>query len=78
MAMTADHPAPDKPSGYAELTREIRRRGLLGRRRGFYTGLFTTNLTGLVMVIVGMMLLRDTWWLMLLAAAFAVVSAQIA
>jgi fatty acid desaturase len=78
MALTTDHPADDKPSGYAELTREIRRRGLLGRRRGFYTGLFTTNLIALALVIVGMVLLHDTWWLMLVAAVFAVVSAQIA
>jgi fatty acid desaturase len=65
------------PSGYAELLGEIRRLGLLGRRPGFYAGLLTMNLLSLAIVVTSMVLLRDSWWLMLLAAGFAVVSAQI-
>jgi fatty acid desaturase len=64
-------------SRYAELAGEIRRLGLLRRRPGFYAGLLTANLLALAMVVTAMVLLRDSWWLMMIAAAFAVVSAQI-
>ncbi len=64
-------------SRYAELAGEIRRLGLLQRRPGFYVGLLTANLFALAMVVTAMVLLRNSWWLMMIAAAFAVVSAQI-
>jgi hypothetical protein len=64
-------------SGYAELAREIRRLGLQRRRLGFYTVLLIANLMALGGVAAAMTLLRDSWWLMLLAVALAIVSAQI-
>ena len=64
-------------SGYAELAREIRRLGLQHRRPGFYTVLLIANLMALGGVVTAMALLRDSWWLMLLAVALAIVSAQI-
>ena len=79
MSITESNPLPaPMKSGYAELTAEIRRLGLLRRRPGFYAGLATSNLVALAIVVGAMVLLRESWWLMMLAAAFAVVSAQIA
>ena len=74
---------PDRPpvphrSGYAELAAEIRRLGLMRRRPDFYVSLIAVNLCALTAVVTVMVLARDSWWLVLLAAAFAVVSAQIA
>lgn len=64
--------------GYSELVREIRSRGLLHRRPSYYLGLGALNLIGLLLVIAGLVLLHDSWWAVLLAPAFAVVSTQIA
>jgi len=66
------------PSGYGDLVREIRGRGLLHPRPTYYALLGTTNLTGLVLVVAGLVLLRDSWWTILLAPVYAVVSTQIA
>jgi fatty acid desaturase len=65
-------------SGYGELVREIRSRGLLQPRPGYYLLLAGLNVSGLVVVVACMLLLHDSWWLLLLAPAFAVVSTQIA
>jgi fatty acid desaturase len=78
MSVAQTKPTGVKPSGYAELAREIRRLGLLRRKPGFYTGLLVANLSALAIVIAAMILLRGSWWLLLIAAAFAVVSTQIA
>jgi fatty acid desaturase len=64
-------------SGYAELAAEIRGLGLLRRRPGFYGGVVAANLLALALIVTAMVLLRDSWWLMMLAIPFAVVSAQI-
>ncbi|WP_410790031.1 fatty acid desaturase family protein [Kribbella sp. C-35] len=64
-------------SGYVELAREIRRLGLQHRRPGFYTALQIVNLVALGGVVTAMAFLRDSWWLMFLAVALAIVSAQI-
>jgi len=65
-------------SGYSELVREIRRRGLLHRRPSYYLGLGALNLICLFVIVGGLVLLHDSWWAVLLAPAFAVVSTQIA
>jgi fatty acid desaturase len=78
MSVTQDNPIPVRPSGYAELTQEIRRLGLLHRRPGFYASLLIANLSALATVIAAMVLLRGSWWLLLIAAGFAVVSTQVA
>ncbi|MFC6152050.1 fatty acid desaturase, partial [Mumia xiangluensis] len=44
---------------------------------GFYAVLLIANLIGLGGVVTAMVLLRNSWWLMLLAVALAIVSAQI-
>ena len=64
-------------SGYADLAREIRCLDLQRRRPGFYAVVLIANLMTLGGVITAMAFLRDSWWLMLLAVALAIVSAQI-
>ena len=79
MTLASPVPAPlPSRSGYAELAAEIRRLGLMRRRPDFYLPLIGANLCALGVVVAAMVLARGSWWLMLLAAAFAVVSAQIA
>lgn len=63
---------------FGELVREIRQRGLLHSRPGFYVRLGALTLGSLTAVVVLLFLLRDSWWAVLLAPAFGVVSAQIA
>lgn len=70
-------PAPPR-SGYGDLVVQVRDRGLLQPRPSFYVSLGAANLLGLVAVVAAIVVLRDSWWLILLAPAFAVVSAQIA
>ncbi|MDQ6525007.1 acyl-CoA desaturase [Nocardioides sp. LHD-245] len=65
-------------SDYGELVREIRRRGLLHPRPGFYVCLGALALGALAALVLLLFVLRDSWWAVLLAPAFGVVSAQIA
>lgn len=65
-------------SGYSELLREVRGQGLLHRRPRYYLVLATINLSGIGLIVMGLLLLRDSWWAILLAPAFAFVSTQIA
>ncbi|PWN04221.1 delta fatty acid desaturase [Nocardioides silvaticus] len=64
--------------GYGELAREIRGRGLLRPRTGYYVLVALLDLAALAAVVSGLVLLHDTWWAVLLAPVFAVVSTQIA
>lgn len=65
-------------SDYGELVREIRQRGLLHPRPAFYIRLGILALGALAALVLLLFLLRDSWWALLLAPAFGVVSAQIA
>lgn len=65
-------------SDYGELVREIRRRGLLHPRPGFYIRVGALALGALAALVLLLLVLRDSWWALLLAPAFGVVSAQIA
>jgi fatty acid desaturase len=73
---TSPAPVPGN-SGYAELAAEIRRLGLLGRRPGYYVAATAGTLAALAALVTVMAVLRHSWWLMLVAVAFAVVFAQI-
>lgn len=66
-----------RPGGYAELAAEIRELGLMNRRPLFYAGLLGITLLALAATVAALLLLHDTWWALLLAPAFAVVSMQI-
>ena len=73
----ADQPTPSMhPGGYAELATEIRSLGLLRPRPIFYAGMLAVDLAALAATVAGMVLLRDTWWAVLLAPVLAVVSTQ--
>ncbi|KAA1427520.1 fatty acid desaturase family protein [Nocardioides antri] len=65
-------------SDYGELVRQIRVRGLLQPRPRYYVVLGSLNLVALLLAVAGLVLLRDSWWAVLLAPVFAVVSGQIA
>jgi fatty acid desaturase len=70
--------APGPPrSGYGDLVVQVRDRGLLRPRPSFYVLLGAANLMALVVVVTLMVVLHDSWWLILLAPAFAAVSGQL-
>jgi len=72
------HPeAGPRPGGYAELAAEIRRLGLMDRRPVFYTGLPTAILVALTAWVTGLLLLRGSWWALLLAPVLGLLSAQL-
>ena len=78
MSTTAGSAHQPLQSDYSELVREIRSRGLLHPRPWYYVLLGTLNMAGLALVVAGLVLLRDSWWAILLAPCFAVVSTQVA
>ncbi|MFE2444713.1 fatty acid desaturase family protein [Streptomyces sp. NPDC059426] len=63
-------------SEFAALLREVRRQGLLERRRGWYTRMITVNGLALAAVVTAMALVGNTWWSLLLAPPLAVLSAR--
>ncbi|MGH3761424.1 fatty acid desaturase family protein [Actinophytocola sp.] len=72
--MTATLPG----SEYAALSREVRDAGLLRRRYGYYALKITINLLAFAGAWVGFAFLGDTWWQLFIAAALAIVFAQLA
>ena len=65
------------PGGYGDLAREIRRLGLLDRRRGYYAGMFLVLMLVAGAVVATMALRSDSWALVALAPVLAVVSTQL-
>ena len=70
--------SPSRNGGYADLVREVRELGLLHPRPGFYLALDLVVLGSLVAVLLATWTLRDSWWVLLIAPAAGVVSAQLA
>ncbi len=64
--------------GYAELAAEIRGLGLLRPRYRFYVVLLAVVLLALAGTLTGMLVLSESWWVVLLAPVLAVVSTQLA
>jgi fatty acid desaturase len=77
MSLASHSAPPTRPGGYGELAAEIRQLGLLDRRPVFYTGLLGVILLALAASVAGLLMLHDTWWALLLAPVFAVVSTHI-
>jgi fatty acid desaturase len=83
--MTAEPDAASRPprardanlSLYAELSRRVQTEGLQRRRYGYYWTCFALAFTAFVGIWVGVAVLRDSWFQLLLAAALALVSAQL-
>lgn len=78
MPRTGSVRQPLPECGYSDLVREIRSRGLLLPRPMYYLLVGSLNLVGLIAVVAGLVFLHDSWWALLLAPAFAIVSTQIA
>ncbi len=63
---------------YTDLLQTVRELGLLRRRRGYYLTRIGLVLTALLAVAVGMVLLGDSWYQLLLAGALALILVQVA
>jgi fatty acid desaturase len=64
-------------SAYADLSRQIKQAGLLERRPGYYAGKIALTLGMCAVGVVAFLLVGDSWWQILIAAYFAVVSTQL-
>lgn len=67
---------PVRPGGYAALAAEVRSLGLMKPRLRFYSALVTGTLLATAAAIAGLVVLHDSWWALLLAPVFAVISTQ--
>ena len=76
MSVESSQP-PRLPSGYGDLAREVRRLGLLRRRRLYYAGVFLVTMLGGGVVVATMLLRPQSWALLGLAPVLAVVSTQL-
>ncbi|MFW6599218.1 fatty acid desaturase family protein [Propionibacteriaceae bacterium Y2011] len=65
-------------AAYTALSLEVRTMGLLNRTRLFYVGLFGALLVALGGAITGFVLLQDSWFQLLIAAALGIVFTQFA
>jgi len=69
-------PAEAYVSLYTDLSRKVQAEGLLRRRYGYYWTSFVLAFVAFVGVWAGVVLLGDSWFQLILAAALAVISAQ--
>jgi fatty acid desaturase len=70
--------ADRRTSDYARLSRLVKDAGLLERRRAYYVGRIALNACLAAVAGLALVIARDTWWALLVAAYFAVVSTQFA
>ena len=63
-------------SDYACLAAEVRELGLMRPRPRYYTAVLMLNVLALAVVVAVMALVRDSWWVLLMAPPLAVVSVQ--
>jgi fatty acid desaturase len=61
---------------YTDLARSVRASGLLERRQGWYLSRIAGTVAAFVLVWVAVVVLGDSWWQLLLAAALGVVVTQ--
>jgi fatty acid desaturase len=69
--------APRRGSAYSELSRQIKQARLLDRRTGYYAGLIAFTGALCALGVVAFLLIGDSWWQLVVAAYFAVVSTQL-
>ncbi|HEX4219094.1 MAG TPA: hypothetical protein VHZ02_12030, partial [Acidimicrobiales bacterium] len=62
---------------FAELSRQVRDRGLLGRRRGYYTIKIAATIGGLGATIAAVVVVGDSWWNLVVAVGLAFVMVQL-
>ena len=65
-------------SSYTNLVASVREAGLLRRRPGFYWAVFGGLLLALAGAIAGFVLLRESWYQLLIAAALGIIFTQVA
>ncbi|MFD7658514.1 fatty acid desaturase family protein [Actinosynnema sp. NPDC059797] len=65
-------------SDFAELSRLVKQQGLLDRRTGYYAWYFAGAVGALLLTVVAVLLIGDSWWQLVPAALLAVVYTQIA
>ncbi|WDZ85787.1 fatty acid desaturase family protein [Micromonospora cathayae] len=65
-------------SEFTPLLHDVRERGLLGRRTGWYARTIVTNALGLAAVVTAMAVTGDSWWVLGLAPVLAVLCARTA
>ncbi|TWP53635.1 acyl-CoA desaturase [Lentzea tibetensis] len=70
--------ATSSPDDYRDLSRLVRRAGLLDRRYGYYAMKISLTLLALVAGCAGFVVLGDSWWQLVSAVFFAGMFAQIA
>jgi fatty acid desaturase len=70
-------PALSNREDFAELSRRVRDHGLLGRRRGYYGAKIAGSVAALVAVAAAVVLVGDSWWVLLVAVALAFVLTQL-
>ncbi|MFB9378457.1 fatty acid desaturase family protein [Kineococcus gynurae] len=73
-----ERPARVPRSPYARLTAEVQALGLMARRRGAYAVRIAATTLALAAVVAGVVLLRDSWLVLLLGAPLALVLTQFA
>jgi len=73
---SAPRPAERFVSLYTDLSREVRQRGLLNRRYGYYWTRMALAVGAFAGVWVGVVLVGDSWWQLVLAAALGIVVTQ--
>ncbi|MEV4622446.1 acyl-CoA desaturase [Asanoa sp. NPDC049573] len=64
-------------SAYAELSREIKRAGLLDRRPGYYLAMFAVMAAMCAVGVAAFILIGNSWWQLATAAYVAVISTQL-
>src|SRR3954447_8739010 len=69
---------PSMTSTYSDLLGQVRAEGLLERRRGFYIAMFVGIAVALVGAFAGLILLGDSWFSLLIAAALGIIFTQFA
>ncbi len=62
---------------YAELSRQVRDRGLLGRRRGYYAIKIAATVAAMGVLMILAFLIGDSWWNLLVAVGLAFALVQV-
>jgi fatty acid desaturase len=75
---TGNGDPPVRGSEYAELSRRVRRAGLLDRRRAYYTAKITGTIVMLAAGWTAFFLIGDSWWQLATAAFLAFMFTQVA
>jgi fatty acid desaturase len=78
MTTSVSSPQRSGSGDFATLAREVRRAGLLERRRGYYVARIVGNLAVFTAGWVAFVAIGDSWWQLLMAVFFAAMFTQLA